>query len=312
MSGSFQVAANVVLPMILLMLTGAVVVRCKVVDRPTMKKFDQLIFRLFLPAYLFQSIYSAGDTTVDWSAVLFAWVTMTAILLVSEWLVPRFAGGKNKAASLIQALVRANFTIYVMAVTGSVYGEPGQSTAAAMSSFIVPFTSMLSVIVLERNRSGSADILKTAAAVVRNPLIVAALLAYVLRGIHFVIPPLIWGCVKSIGGVASTVSFLSLGIGLNMAELGENRKQVAWGTVIRMFLIPAVLIPIAVLCGFRGAVLCSLMVLYVSPAAINSYPMAVAMGADGPLAGQLVCVTTVVSMLTVFLSTFMLHSMGFL
>jgi hypothetical protein len=40
--------------------------------------------------------------------------------------------------------------------------------------------------------------------------------------------------------------------------------------------------------------------------------MAVAMGADGPLSGQLVCVTTVVSVFTMFCFTFLFRALGFL
>ena len=49
---------------------------------------------------------------------------------------------------------------------------------------------------------------------------------------------------------------------------------------------------------------------FATPSAVASYPMAVAMGADGKLAGQLVCTTTLLSIITIFLWTFILRSLG--
>ena len=62
--------------------------------------------------------------------------------------------------------------------------------------------------------------------------------------------------------------------------------------------------------GFRGESLCAMMILFAAPAAVASYPMAVAMGADGQLAGQLVCTTTVLSVFTIFAWTFVLRTLG--
>ncbi|MBQ9629058.1 MAG: AEC family transporter, partial [Synergistaceae bacterium] len=108
----------------------------------------------------------------------------------------------------------------------------------------------------------------------------------------------------------TTVSFLSLGVGLDMAGNVSDRKLLLWGVILRMIIVPGVFMPLAVLCGFRGQSLCAMMVIFAAPSAVASYPMAVAMGADGQLAGQLVCTTTILSVLTIFLWTFAFKSLG--
>ena len=70
--------------------------------------------------------------------------------------------------------------------------------------------------------------------------------------------------------------------------------------------------PLSILAGFRGQSLCAMMVIFAAPSAVASYPMAVAMGADGQLAGQIVCATTILSVITIFLWTFALKSFGML
>ena len=125
-------------------------------------------------------------------------------------------------------------------------------------------------------------------------------------------PELLWSIVEDIAGVTTTISFISLGVSLDLGEVRSNRRPLVVGTLLRMALVPLVFLPLSVALGFRGAGLCGLMVLFAAPTAVASYPMAVAMGADGPLAGQLVCVTTVLSVFTMFCYTFLFRSLGFL
>ena len=72
------------------------------------------------------------------------------------------------------------------------------------------------------------------------------------------------------------------------------------------------MVPIAVLLGFRDANLLSLMIVFASPTAVNSYTMAAAYGHDPELAGQLVVMTSIFSMLSVFGWIFILQTMGFI
>ena len=77
-------------------------------------------------------------------------------------------------------------------------------------------------------------------------------------------------------------------------------------------LIPLVFVAIAVLLGFRGQELCALLILFAAPTAVSSYPMAVAMDADGDFAAQMVAYTTVFCLPTIFLWTLLLNSMHML
>lgn len=77
-----------------------------------------------------------------------------------------------------------------------------------------------------------------------------------------------------------------------------NRRSLILTVCTRMLLLPILFLPICVGLGFRGQTLCAFMVLFSAPAAVALYSMAIAMDADGQMAGQLVCATTLVSMAT--------------
>ena len=143
-------------------------------------------------------------------------------------------------------------------------------------------------------------------------MVVAALAAIAASALPFRMPELLWGVVKDVAGVTTTISFISLGVGLDLGQARANRRPLFLGLALRMVLIPLIFLPLSVALGFRNQSLCGLMVLFAAPTAVASYPMAVAMGADGPLAGQLVCAGTILSIFTMFFYTFLFRSLGML
>ena len=95
--------------------------------------------------------------------------------------------------------------------------------------------------------------------------------------------------------------------------LGNYGWSIAAFTIlIRLVLLPLVMLPVAWLIGLRGVELFLILMIYGTPVATASYPMAQNMGGDGQLAGQLVFVSTVASLATIFLFIFTLSRLGLL
>lgn len=90
----------------------------------------------------------------------------------------------------------------------------------------------------------------------------------------------------------------------------KDWKQLVVVVLIKLVLAPLLIVGGAWLLGFRGVPLVSIFALCCVPTAVSSYTMAVEMGADGPLAGEILAVTTVSSIVTVFLWVSVLSSMG--
>ena len=310
---SFLAALRVVLPMALLMLTGAGVRKAGLMDRPTMRRVDKLTFRLFMPVLLFKNIYETDlSRSFEPKEVLFAVLALLALFPLALLLPRRLEKDPGKAAAMGQAMMRANYILFGIAVAESIYGEGNAGPVALLGAVVVPMTNALSVVILEVGRAGRAAPGKLLLSVLKNPMVLATLAALAVMAMPFRIPELLWGVVKDVAGVTTTISFISLGVSLDLGEARANRRPLVIGTALRMALIPLVFLPLSVALGFRGPSLCGLMVLFAAPTAVASYPMAVAMGADSPLAGQLVCVTTVLSVFTMFCYTFLFKSLGML
>ena len=311
MSESFFAALRVVVPMMLLMLLGFFTRISGMITRPSMKEVDRLLFKIFMPTLLFKNIYdmnfSQGFAVKE---MIFAGVCLTLLFFFSIAVSKLLTNDGNKAASLAQAIVRGNYILFGVAVSEALYGEGNVGTVVMLSIVVIPAINIFAAIILELNRSGKSNFIKLLMAVLKNPMIIGAILAFIFKFFHIIIPAPIWSVVRSVANSTTTMSFISLGIGLDMARDNTDVRLLSWGIFLRMILVPAIFMPLSILFGFRFQSLCAMMIIFAAPAAVSSYPMAVAMGADGQLSGQLVCTTTILSVLTIFLWTLFLKSFG--
>ena len=311
MGESFLAALRVVCPMMILMAVGWLCRVRGVISRPAMKEYDRVIFKVFMPLLLFKNIYemdfSGGFAQKE---MMFAAVCML-MNFVFCLKFPAFLTDDPKKSSVIgQAVVRGNYIIFGVTVSEALYGEGNIGMVIMMGVLVVPVINIFSAIILEAGRSGKTSIGKLLLAILKNPMIIGAIFAFIFKGFSIPIPAPVWSVIRSIANSTTTISFLSLGVGLDMADSVGDRRLLYWGIFLRMIAVPMVFMPLSVIAGFRGQSLCAMMVIFAAPSAVASYPMAVAMGADGKLAGQLVCTTTILSVLTIFLWTFGLKSLG--
>lgn len=311
MAESFIAALKVVCPMMILMIIGWLCRTQGIIDRPAMKEYDRVIFKVFMPLLLFKNIYDMDFSQgFAHKEMIFAAVCMLINFVFCLKFPPVLTNDPRKSSVIGQAVVRGNYVIFGVVVSEALYGEGNIGMVIMMGVLVVPLINVFSAIILEAGRAGKSSPAKLFIAVLKNPMIIGAIFAFIFKGFNIPIPAPIWSVIRSIANSTTTVSFLSLGVGLDMAGDISDHKLLLWGVILRMLIVPGVFMPLAVLCGFRGQSLCAMMVIFAAPSAVASYPMAVAMGADGQLAGQLVCTTTVLSVITIFLWTFAFKSLG--
>ena len=313
MSESFFAAIRVVMPMIILMTLG-VFTRVKgMITRSAMKEFDHILFRIFMPTLLFKNIYdmdfSQGFAVKE---MIFAGICLSLIFVFSIKVPKYFTNDGNKSSVIGQAVVRGNYILFGVAVSEALYGEGNIGAVVMLGVLVIPAINIFAAIILELNRSGKSNFMKLLTAVLKNPMIIGAILAFIFKFFAIKIPAPVWSVVRSIANSTTTLSFISLGIGLDMADTKSDKNLLLWGILLRMAAVPLIFMPLSILAGFREQSLSAMMIVFAAPTAVSSYPMAVAMGADGQLAGKLVCFTTIISVFTIFLWTFGLSSFGML
>lgn len=309
---SFMIAVQVVLPMTMMVGIGVLFRLFKVADGPTMKKVDNMIFKVFMPMLSFYNIYKTDFTQLKTIGyILYGAAGLVILFLGAMFLVPKFVKPVPTAAAYGQALFRSNYLIFGAAVAESIYGEGNIGFVTLLGAVAVPMYNALAAILLEKARNGNASTKKLLLAIAKNPTVVATAAGLVVNFSGLVLPDLVLGVAKDLAGLTTPLSFLSIGVTLSLGAVGKKGYLIS-STLLRLVLVPAVFVTGAALLGFRGQEMCALLILFAAPTAVSSYPTAVAMGADGDFAAQMVAYTTVFCLPTIFVWTMILSSFGFM
>lgn len=309
---SFIMAARVVVPMAIMVGIGVLLRVFHVTDAPTMKKVDNLIFKLFMPALSFYNIYNTDFSKLtNIGYILYGAAGLMLLFLVAMTVVPKFVKPRPTASSYGQAIFRSNYLLFGAAVAESIYGAGNIGLVSLLGAVAVPMFNAQAAVLLEAGRNGTASPRKLLLAIAKNPTVIATVLGLAVNFSGLRLPELVLGVVEDISGLTTPLSFLSIGVSLSLGTVSK-RSYLVSVVGVRLVLIPLVFLLGAVLLGFRGQELCALLILFAAPTAVSSYPMAVAMDADGNFAGQIVAYTTVFCLPTIFLWTLVLNTLQML
>lgn len=323
MGENLAISVNAVLPLIICMAAGYLFRRTKLVDEGFCRKCNTFCFKTFLPLMIFMNVYNSDlESAVQPGAFLFAAAAVLVIFAAAFLIIPRIvkkgsvdsAGSPVSAASrqavLIQCIFRSNFVIFGYQVVANVYGAGQAAVASVMAAIVVPLYNVLAVITLEYFTNSKNGLRPVILGIIKNPLIIGAVAALLFKLSGLTLPAPLHTGLSDMAGMATPLALVVLGGTFHFDALRRNAGALAIGTLGKIIVAPLVMVPIAAALGFRDANLLSLVIVFASPAAVNSYTMAAAYGHDPELAGQLVVVTSVLSMVSVFGWIFLLRTLG--
>ena len=323
MGENLAISVNAVLPLIICMAAGYLFRRTKLVDEGFCRKCNTFCFKTFLPLMIFMNVYNSDlESAVQPGAFLFAAAAVLVIFAAAFLIIPRIvrkgsvdsAGSPVSVASrqavLIQCIFRSNFVIFGYQVVANVYGAGQAAVASVMAAIVVPLYNVLAVITLEYFTNSKNGLRPVILGIIKNPLIIGAVAALLFKLSGLTLPAPLYTGLSDMAGMATPLALVVLGGTFHFDALRRNAGALAIGTLGKIVVPPLVMVPIAAAFGFRDANLLSLVIVFASPAAVNSYTMAAAYGHDPELAGQLVVVTSVLSMVSVFGWIFLLRTLG--
>ena len=308
---SLNLTVGIVVPMIIMMLCGWLLRVCGALPMSAFQQMNRLSYLLLLPASLLNNLLRMEDLGglrpgfLAW--LLFLQVFLLALLYLT---VPRFVSDRRSVASIIQASFRSNFLTFGLVIAQAFCGPEELGIVSVAAGILIPLYNIGSIFILQHGAGGrtpAKDLIRTLAT---NPFVLVCILGLLRLACRLDVPTPLLDSVGIIGGAAIPVSFLAMGGCTELSRLAHIGGQVAFGTLLRLVFLPAVLIGITWAAGFRGIELLTVIVMAISPTAVATYPMAESMGADGPLAGYLVASQTCFSILTIFVWILGLSSFG--
>ena len=320
-------ALEAVLPIVIMVALGYGIKRIGLVKADFAKIVNKLVFRIFLPTMLFLNVYKMESiSSLSPTYIFYGAIAVVALFALSIPAVMMVTKRGDRRGALLQACFRSNYALIGIPLAQSLFGQAGVADATILSAVTIPLFNVLAVISLSVFGDGESkpSIKKILLEIAKNPLIQAILLGLVALGVraifvHFSISfrlsdiKPIYSVMGDLSKLATPLALLMLGVQFEFSAVGELKKEIIFGSLMRALVVPILGIGIAYLFfkdSFDGAKFAAIVALFATPVAVSSVPMAQEMGADHTLAGQLVIWTTILSAFSVFAASFLLKAAG--
>lgn len=308
---NLMISANAVLPMCLVMALGYGTRRLGWLRREEISTINKIAFRIFLPCLLYYNIY-CSDLSGSFDPLLMAYAVGGVLLTFGLALGYTLLTEKlpERRGVLIQGMFRSNYVIMGIPVATALLGADQLGTVSILIAVIVPLFNMLAVVVLEVFRGQKPKPLHILGQIAKNPLVIGSVLGILtlVAGIH--LPHILEQTIQSVSAIASPLQLFLLGAFFQFSGLKTYRRELVTVSIAKLIVSPGLFLGLGALLGFRGVAFVSLIGIFASPTAVNSFTMAQQMGGDAELAGDIVVTTSAASILTMFLWIFLFKSLG--
>jgi predicted permease len=303
---------TLVAPVFLIVALGYFLKRIGIINENFVSVSSKIVFTISLPALIFLEISSIHlGEILNVAQITFVYAG-TLVTFGAVWLIAGLLSkdGKDKA-SFIQGSFRGNFAIVGLAIIVNYYGIQNLGKASLVLAFTIPLYNVLSVIALTVPLKGKEHhYSKTLFEIVKNPLIIAVIAAIPFSYFEIRIPEVLKTTGSYLSALTLPLALIGIGGFLNFSDITKESSLTIISTVLKLLIFPAVMTFAAYMLGFIGIDLGIIFILFACPTAIASFIMAEAMGANSRLAGNILLLTTLASVITITLGLFILKENG--
>ncbi len=299
----FILSFQIIFPVLAYMGVGIVLRKVKLVDGDAFSQINRLVFRVFLPVKLFLDIYHSDfQRAFQPKLILFVLASVFLSYGMTWYLIGRKVKDRKDAPTMIQAVYRSNYVLFGMSIAASMYPDTDLGVISVMAAFVVPVFNILAVVLFEVWRGGAGlSVPRLLKGVATNSLVVGSAAGLLFLGLKIPLPQLILKPMTALGDIATPLAIICVGATLTFDALRKYAGYIAVMAAGRLVVVPAVFVTAAIVFGFRNMELAGLFLVFASPTATASYPMAKELGGNGELAGLGVAVSNVGSLFTIFL-----------
>ncbi|MBQ1821210.1 MAG: AEC family transporter [Clostridia bacterium] len=297
----FWTSFNIVIPLVIMMATGFLIRRVGLVSEDAFRIINRIVFYVGIPTLVFHGVVT-DRTPARWQFALWVAGSVLVAFALSMLLARVLTKDPSKRGTLAQAAYRSNDGIFGLAVATALMGEGKTGTMAFTLVISASLFGLTGVLCYELNRGGNVKPAKVLLNLLKNPILWAAALAFLVRFTGIELPYAVLKPIEYFKNMCTPLGFLVLGGVLSFKSLKEDWKLVTIISAVKLIAFPVAVCSLAYFAGgLRGPELASIFIVFSAPTAMSCLPMASELGGDVKLSGELIAVTTVLSLLTVFL-----------
>ena len=289
--------AQLLFPDFSLILCGYLVCRYTPLNRIVWQPVETLVYFLFFPVLLFQSIVkspldigaTSGLIGAGWALGLTG-IGLAYSLPYWPWL-GRHVPARDHAAS---TQVGFRFNSFIgLALAERLAGPQGLLLIAVLIGVCVPLFNVAAVWPMARQGQRGF-----AGALLRNPLIIGTSSGLLANLLGLSIPGWLEPTVSRMGASSLPLGLMAAGAGMQFGALGRAKSMAVVLLTIRHLLLPLAAFGLARLFGLDPVQTTVLLAFSALPTAPSAYVLAARMGYDGAYVAGLVTLSTLLGMVS--------------
>ncbi len=308
---SFLVCFRAVAPIFLIMALGYLAQRLGTISRDDVPRLNKVAFRYFLSVTMFYNLYQSDIShAVQPKLLLFALIAVLAEFALATLFVVATEKTGSKRGVKIQGIFRSNSILIGIPLTAALVEGADLGSIVLLLAVVVPTYNVLAVVILEVFRGNRPQLGHVLLSIAKNPLIIAVALGLVFLLTPLKLPVVLESTLSQIAPISNAFMLFLLGAFFRFDGLRRYRWDLVQVTLGRLVVMPGIILAIAYFMGFRGVHFAGLIAVFGSATAVSSFTMAQQLGGDDELAGDIVVVTSVFCIATLFLWSFLFKSLG--
>ena len=332
----FSFSFNAVAPILIVTVAGYIIKVSGLFDDSFFKKCNTLVFRVLLPILLFKNVYDINSISdINFSALLYCVAAILVLCLIGNLSAKIFADNRQQKGVINQCTFRSNYAIIGIPLAESLGSAEALAFAGVLSAVSIPLFNVLAVILLSHysQKDSDTNIKDTLKSAAKNPLIRGVGLGIIVLLVRQFIPinetgelvfsvkddlPFLYSAVSNLARAASPIALVVLGARFDFSAVKILIKPITASVVLRLVVAPLVGVGGAMLLSYAGIMpftateYPALISLFGTPVAVSSAVMVGEIGGDEQLAGQLVVWTSLMSVFSIFITVFLMKSLGFI
>ena len=307
---------NATVPVFLVIVVGYVLKRIGWITPEFIKVANKINFKVTLPCLLIQDLMNTDfRQEFDGKYILYCMI-VTSLCFFATWtLAKAFLKDKSLVPEFVQGSFRGSAAVLGTAFVLNMYGDTGMVPLMIIGA--VPLYNIYSVIVLtiespRREEIEGSPVKNTIKGIATNPIIIGIVVGLLLSIFRVDFPLMIDNTIGNIAKMATPLALLAIGGSFEFSNALKKMGPAVTGSAIKLVIMAAVFLPVAVWLGYRDAKLMALVIMLGSPTTPSCYIMAKNMKCDGTLTSSMVVITTMMSAFTITLIVFVLRTLGYL
>lgn len=284
------------------------------VDNAFVKTLNSFNYKITLPVLLVVDIAEADFYAVwDTKFVLFCFLVTLSCILAISFVSFFFIKDKLIKGEFIQASYRGSAAVLGVAFMQNIYGT--SAIAPLMILATVPLYNVAAVVILsvtspESDGFDKGSLKKSLKGIMTNPIIWGILIGMILSVARIEMPLVINKTLHNFSVLATPLALIGLGAGFEGKKALAKLKPTIASTLIKLFVMPAIFLPLAATMGFRNEKMVAILIMLGAPTTVSCYIMSRNMGHEGVLSSSCVVSTTFLSSVFITFWLYFLKNYG--